>query len=75
MDYRELVFYQKARQVTPAAMMNLEPGQKRCKRKKISRQVFRTAASGGAKHRRRPWKTHRAGIYFFFPDHCTRLNQ
>jgi len=48
MDYRELVFYQKARQVTPAVNDELRTWPKTMQAQEISRQVFRTAASEGA---------------------------
>ena len=48
MDYRELGFYQKARQVTQAVNGELKTWPKTMQSQEISRQVFRAAASVGA---------------------------
>jgi four helix bundle protein len=48
MDYRELGFYQKARQVTQATNNELKSWPKTMQAQEISRQVFRAATSVGA---------------------------
>jgi four helix bundle protein len=48
MDYRELVFYQKARQVIQAANAELKTWPKTMQAQEISRQMFRAASSVGA---------------------------
>jgi four helix bundle protein len=47
MDYRELGFYQKARQVTQAVNAELKTWSKTMQAQEISRQVFRAASSVG----------------------------